>query len=214
MFVNTRKLYSRIQYQLTSSPRIYRVGTHYGIKKYLKSLRFWENQIWTGHKCWIVCFILREEHLLHVLLPDKCAFLEMEKSHFPGPHQANDSYSLCESRLRTSTKASLDTMWAHKSIFEHTMESHLSLGSLSIMYQGREGGFETHLYKSTKRRRHGDHIVMLVKVAQATLAVCGPDLELKRTRSLATQHLSPKQQRERDTASETELGRQHPYIRT
>lgn len=154
------------------SPRIYRTGIHYGIKKYLKSLRFWENQIWTSHKCSNACFFLQEEHILRAFLLDKCAFLEMEKSHFPGPQQAKDSYSLCESRLRTSTSASLDIMWAQKIIFEHTMESHLSLGLPSIMYQGREGGFEAHLYKPTKRWTNGDHKVMLAKVAQETPALC------------------------------------------
>ena len=44
----------------------------------------------------------------------------------------------------------------------------------------------------------GDHIVMLTKVSQATPVVCDLELELKRTRSLATQHLSPSQQRERE----------------
>ena len=155
-----------------SSPRIYRTGIHYGIKKYLKSLRFWENQIWTSHKCSNSRFFLREERLLRGLLPEKRAFLEMEKSHFPGPLQAKDSYSLCEIHLRTATSTSLDIMWAHKRIFEHTMESHLSLGSPSIMYQGREGGFEAHLYKPTKRWKNGDHKVMLAKFSQATPALC------------------------------------------
>ena len=67
------------------------------------------------------------------------------------------------------------------------MESYLSLGSPSMMYQGMEGGYETPLYKATKRCRNGDHFVMLAKVGQATLAVCDPELELKRSRLLATQ---------------------------
>ena len=165
-----------------SSLRIYRAVTHYVIKNYLKYLRFWENQIWTNHKFSNALFFLREEHLLCTFFPDKCAFLEMEKSRFPRPHQAKDNYSLCEIHLRTATSASLDTMWAHKRIFEHIMESHLSLGSPFIMYQGREGGFEAHLYKPTKRWKNGDHKVMLAKFSQATPTVCDPELELKRNR--------------------------------
>ena len=38
---------------------------------------------------------------------------------------------------------------------------------------------------------------MLARISQAIPAVCDPELELKRTRSLATQHISPPQQRER-----------------
>ena len=106
-----------------------------------KISKFLRNRIWTSHKFSNAHFILREERLLHAFFPDKRTFLEMEKIHFPGPLQAKDSYSLCESRLRTATNASLDIMWAHKRIFEHTMESHLHLGSPSIMYQGRQGGF-------------------------------------------------------------------------
>ena len=115
---------------------------------------------------------LCEERLLHALFLDKRTFLEMEKGHFLGPHQAKDNYSLCESHLRTTTSASLGIVWAQKSIFEHTMESYPSLGSPPIMYQGREGGFEAHLYKPTKRWKNGDHKVMLAKVAQATPASC------------------------------------------
>ena len=155
-----------------SSPRIYRTRIHYGIEKYLKSLRFWENQIWTSHKFSNARFILREECLLHAFLPDKRAFLEVEKIHFSGPQASKGQLLLMWKPPKDKTSASLDMMRAHKIIFEHTMESHLSLGSPSIMYQGREEGFEAHLCKPTKIWTKGDHKALLAKISQATPASC------------------------------------------
>ena len=153
-----------------SSARIYRIGIRYGIKKYLKSLRFWENQIWTSHKFSNVHFFLWKEHLLRALEPNKRAFLEIEKILFP--RQASKGQFLLMWKLpKDSTSASLGIVWAHKSIFQHTMESCPSLGSPSIMYQGREGYLKARLYKPTKRWTMVDHKVMLAKVAQATPAV-------------------------------------------
>ena len=96
------------------------------------------------------------------------------------------------------------------------MESHLSLGSPSIMYQGREGGFEAHLYKPTKRLTNGDHKVMLAKFAQATPTSCVTQGSGAREDSMVGHPTSQSTtiERESETASEAELGRKHPCIGT
>ena len=116
-----------------------------------------------------MCFFLREERLLHALEPDQHAFLEMEKNPFPGPQARKGQFLLMWKAPKDRTNASLGLMWAHKSIFQPTMEYFPSLGSLSTMYQGREGGLNAHLYKPSKRWTIHDHKVMLAKVAEATL---------------------------------------------
>ena len=95
-----------------------------------------------------------------------------EKSLFPGPQVRKGQFLLMWKLLKDSTKGRLGIVWAHKSIFQRTMEFFPSLGSPSIMYQGREGGLKAHLYKPTKRWTIGDHKVMLAKVSQATLVSC------------------------------------------
>ena len=107
-----------------------------------ESLRFWEIQISTSHKCSNVCLLMQKERLLRALERDKHAFLEVEKSHFSGPQARKGQFLLMWKFPKDSTHTSLGIVWAHKSIFEHTMESYPSLGSPSIMYQGREEGFE------------------------------------------------------------------------
>ena len=133
-----------------SSLRIYRTGTHYGIKKYLKSLRFWENKIWTSHTCLIMRFIFQEERLLCTLELDKRAFLEVEKSHFPRPQASKGNFVLMWKLPKDSTSASLGPVWAHNSIFQPTMESCPSLRSPSTMYLGREGDLKF-TYKNPSR---------------------------------------------------------------
>ena len=110
--VNTGKSYSRKRHQLMSSLRIYRKGIHYGIEKYLKSLRFWENQIWTSHKCSNVRFFLRKERLLRALEPDNRAFLEVEKIHFLGPQARKGQFLLMWKLPKDNTSSSLSIVWA------------------------------------------------------------------------------------------------------
>ena len=94
------------------------------------------------------------------------------------------------------------------------MESYLSLGSPSTMYQGREGGFEI---PHIKQPRDEERVITLL---------CWPELP-KQYQQCVTQswrqkgldcwppnNLSPSQRREREIAPEAELGKQHLCIRT
>ena len=119
-----------------------------------------------------MCFFLREECLLCTLEPNKHTFLEVAKSHFLGPQASKGQFILMWKPPKDNTSASLGLVWAHKSIFQPTMEYCPSLGSLSTMYQGREGGLKAHLYKPTKRWTMGDHKFMLAKFSQATPVSC------------------------------------------
>ena len=150
--------------------------------------------------------ILREERLLHAFFPNKCAFLRVAKCHYLRPHKAKDKLLLTWSRLRTTTNASLDTMWAHNGIFG-AHKGIIPLPWVTIHNVSREGRrIWNPLYKATMRWRMGDHIVMLARISQAIPVVCEPELKIEGTQLFSNQQVQSNIVEREGDCTEASLG--------
>ena len=83
---------------------------------------------------------------------------------------------------------------------EHTMESPSSLGSLSIMYQEREGRFEFSYKRPPRDEQYGNTLLSWPKFSQEIPRVCDPEQRYRGLSCWPSNNSSQPQQREGDFA--------------